>query len=213
MIKSPKNFKDLTGLKFHRLTVMFRSESKFKHRTRWACKCDCGKQTEVDGCHLKNGHTKSCGCFAAENTGNINRTHGLTSSKEYQIWNKIKWRCDPKNICHETRNYSQRGIMCCERWMKFENFLDDMGLKPSPHHTVERINNDDGYSPENCRWATRKEQGNNRRGNRVITWNGMSKTLQQWAEFTGFKRERIANRLNKGWPPERALTESKNAKT
>jgi len=134
-----------------------------------------------------------------------NRKHGLYRTPSYRSWQKMRARCLNTNHKHYS-NYGGRGITICERWNDFRNFFADMGERPEGM-TLERIDNSKGYSPENCRWATRKEQQNNMRRNRILQLNGKSMNLTQWAEYLGIKRKTLEKRLNIfGWSVERALT-------
>jgi len=154
-----KRFQDLTGQKFGRLFVACYYGSR-----KWLCACECGKDKAIYSYDLKSGHTKSCGCLRQETTGNKLKTHGLSNKiPEYESWKGMKKRCaNPKD--KEYRNYGDRGIKVCDRWLNsFKSFYADMGSKPSPSHSIDRIDVDGNYEPSNCRWATPKQQRNNQR--------------------------------------------------
>jgi hypothetical protein len=123
---------------------------------------------------------------------------------EYPVWWMMKQRCENPNGRWYHR-YGGRGIVVCERWQDFENFIADMGRRPSPSHTIERINNDGNYCPENCCWADRTRQARNRRSNRMICIDGERKTLAEWAESSGIQATTIAFRISKGWKESELL--------
>lgn len=203
------SFADLSGKRFGRWEVLARDLAIGK--TAWFCRCDCGQERSVRSGHLQSGASQSCGCLHKERAAAAKRTHGLSKTSIYRIWGAIRTRCyNPRGISYPI--YGARGIKMCARWRgSFEAFFADMGERPSPRHSIERINNEGNYEPGNCRWATQVEQMNNCRANRRISYGGESLTLVQWARRTGLKREAIADRLNRGWPVETALT--KAAKT
>lgn len=134
--------------------------------------------------------------------------HGASTTPEYNAWRAIKQRCHNPNSRYY-KWYGERGIAICERWRdSFQNFLEDMGERPSDKHTLDRIDTDKGYSPDNCRWATRKEQSNNLRKNIPITYQGRTQTISEWADELGFKYFNLYNRICRyGWTVERAFTE------
>lgn len=178
----------------------------------WLCKCNCGIEKVVASLGLKQGKVKSCGCFRAaalkagrDQLHKNNTIHGQSRTREHHIWQNLIYRCYNPN-CPQYDRYGGRGIGVCDKWKEsFIAFYEDMGPCPSPKHTVDRIDNDGDYCPENCRWATRKQQANNRRGNRLLTYKGEQKTCAAWAEQFGLTRLIIWQRLGRGWSVEKTL--------
>lgn len=201
---------DLTGKKFGRLTVISRAENTSQGQANWLCECDCGNTHTVKSIILRRGISKSCGCLGIESRHTNNRTHGHTSSSTtptFHSWAGMINRCT--NESHKSfMRYGGRGITVCKRWHTFQNFLDDMGVKPE-NRSLERINTGIGYSPDNCKWATASEQARNKTNNHLITHNGETKCLQEWAEIIGIKSSSLRCRLNYGWPISKALTTHK----
>jgi hypothetical protein len=201
------SFVDRTGQRYGRLVVISREPNQ-EYRSgpisRWLCQCDCGSRIVVLAPSLAKGAkgqggTRSCGCLVKEKP----IKHGKASSRIYRIWHGMVQRCTNKNI-GSYQNYGARGITVCDAWRKFENFYADMG-DPKPGLTLDRIDGTRGYEPGNCRWATMKEQGNNRYTNVFITYKGVKKTFAEWAEETGLGKPCLRNRLMSGWPIERAF--------
>lgn len=172
---------NLQGVRFGRLTVVGRHPEGSKDgQAQWLCECDCGNGKIVRGGELKKGKTKSCGCLALESTLARSITHGMHRSSEYRVWQGIKKRCYNKTHTYY-HNYGGRGITMCDEWLNdFAAFYRDMGQRPSLEHTIEREDSDGNYCKENCRWATRIEQGNNTRRNVYYEFDGEKKTLSAW---------------------------------
>jgi len=200
-----RNRLELINKNFGRLVVVSFSHVDSGKNSHWDCVCDCGKLTTVRGSHLKNGATKSCGCLRSEVVSSYQKTHGKSFTKTYISWSSMKRRCNNKNSIGY-KNWGGRGIKYCKEWNVFENFHKDMGDKPGKNYSLDRIDNNKGYSKDNCRWATRKEQNRNRRDNILHKYNGKSRTLTEISELTGIKRATIWSRINiLGWTLEEAL--------
>jgi len=201
------SFINLKGKKFHRLSVLKRAVNT--PRVCWVCRCDCGEITTVDASRLKSGHTKSCGCAQRESVIRRNQRHGEAhrkkQSREYRAWCEMKTRCFNTRRKHY-KNYGGRGITICPQWRtNYQQFLQDMGRCP-PEMTLDRRDNDLGYFPENCRWATTTEQGNNTRQNHFLTYQGRTLTVAQWERELGFKPNVVKFRIHRGWSTHDALT-------
>ena len=209
-------FIDLIGQRFGKLIVIQRMNNDKWGGTRWLCKCDCKNKKEiiVFGSNLRRQKTQSCGCLQKERTSAINRNnqyslkHGYAREsiglQIYKIWASMKQRCINSND-RNYHNYGGRGIIVCERWLKFPNFLEDMGKNWKPGLMIERKNNDKEYSPGNCYWATRKQQNRNKRNNHLEIYKGETQCLAQWVEKIGINRNTLVSRLRLGWSIERAL--------
>ena len=194
----------LCGLVFGRLTVVSESPRTNEHDRLWRCVCSCGKAVTVRGGNLKNGHTSSCGCFMRERASRIRRTHGRSNSPEWLSWYGAKQRCYSKNNPAYPR-YGGRGIAMCERWREdFSAFYSDMGPRPAGC-SLDRIDNDGPYSPENCRWATSRVQSRNTRRNIIATVGGDAMVVTDAARLVGLKRQTVLRRLERGYSLEEAL--------
>lgn len=207
---------DMTGNRCGRLTVIGYECTKEDGHAMWKCICDCGKEVIVDGRSLRSGNTKSCGCYNRErSTARIvalNRTHGWTNTRLFRIWGQIINRCKNQNASNFC-DYGGRNISVCQEWAtSFEAFRNwALSAGYADNLSIDRKNNEKGYCPENCRWATAKEQANNRRSNTVINFNGETHTVSEWADITGVKYEALLKRLSsKTYTIERALTEPMN---
>lgn len=196
------SFIDLSGNRFGRLTVIERDHSKNGKVVFWLCKCDCGKTKSVSGGNLRSGHTKSCGCLKLESEASHFLSNDSIRKKNirlYSIWKSMKRRCYSKK--HKAyHNYGGRGIFVCDEWIGnsgFHNFVE-WAIKNGycDNLTIDRIDVNKEYSPDNCRWITYKEQQNNRRNNRYITYKGETKTLAEWCEKYGIRFCTLERRLD-----------------
>ena len=196
------------GEKFGRWTVL---EELFEARKdrRAKCQCDCGEVRLVRIADLRHGKSRSCGCATVEATVIRCTKHGFAGRGSrpaaYRTWKEMRKRC-LSSKSSRYHDYGGRGITICDRWLDFENFYADMGDPPSPAHSIERIDNNSGYSPDNCKWATNKEQQRNKRTSRMIEFQGQTRCASEWEEILGFRRLTLINRLNAGWSVEKALT-------
>lgn len=191
--------------RFGRLLVTERAPNRGT-ASRWVCKCDCGNTVEVFGSSLRQGKTKSCGCLRTEAVKKRHTKHGMYNTKVYKRWGSMLDRCynENKKWYHL---YGGKGITVCDRWHSFENFYADMGDPPSGC-TIERIDSNKNYEPENCYWATPKQQSRNTSRNRLVSYNGETKCVAEWAEEFGIPRKTLMARLNYGWTPAEALEET-----
>lgn len=198
------NFQDLTGQKFGRLTVLKRVENRGK-TTYWECQCECGTIKEVWAGDLRTGkQVKSCGCLQKAAAIKRNTIHGKRHTDEYKIFYNIKNRCNNPNT-QDYKYYGGRGVEL--KFNSFEEFLSEIGPRPSKKHSVGRIRNDGHYEPGNVRWETMTMQTNNASSNYKITFNNKTQGLNEWARELGFKRESLSSRLKRyGWSVECSLT-------
>ena len=201
-------FIDLTGQKFNKLKVEKRLENAIGGVPIWLCKCDCGNYTKVRGSNLKNGSVKSCGCLKKISH---NKIHGMKNTRIYSIWSAMKRRCYNKNVASYNA-YGGRGISVCDEWKdSFVNFYEwAINNGYSDELSIDRINNDGNYSPENCRWVTFEQQCNNRRNNILFEYNGEKHNLMQWCKILNLDYKFIHNRIYRmKWDFEKAITTPK----
>ncbi len=202
----PRPAVSLASRVFGRLTVIERTQGPNRN-VHYLCRCECGENVIVAGSNLTASKQRSCGCLQREHAGEHSRTHGRSRTPEYNIWSCLITRCENRSSARYA-DYGGRGVAVCQRWRNsFEAFFEDMGLRPSPQHSIDRFPDNDGpYSPENCRWATAKEQMRNKRNNRQLTFRGETLIVSEWAERIGIQRNTIHRRLGLGWTVEEALT-------
>lgn len=187
------------GDKYARLTVLEEHGRSNDGKVLWKCRCDCGNITITTGRAIFYGRTRSCGCLMREMAAQKHKTHGMSKSPEYKTWTGMINRCEnPSQKCF--KHYGGRGIKIHASWRRsFENFLRDVGPKPSPKHELERADNNKGYEPGNVVWATRHEQLRNNRRNRLVTIDGITKPITDWANEFEIKLSTVYSRLLKGW--------------
>lgn len=198
---------DLVGKRFGRLTVVAYDSCHPHGKSMWQCRCECGNICVVRGTRLTSGHTKSCGCYSQDITKARVTTHGLSNTRLYNIWRVMRKRCDYENGANY-KNYGAKGIRVCEEWYNFENFRDwaiTNGYEECL--TIDRIDNNGDYTPENCRWVDMKAQSRNTSRNKVITFRGETHCMKDWADILGINYRTIQHRINVyGWSVERAFT-------
>lgn len=196
--------KNIAGLKFHRLAVVEFSHINHAGRAYWKCMCDCGVEVVVSGRDLRGGGQQSCGCLRKENMSGL--THGMFGTRIYKTWISMLTRCRNPNT-HSFADYGGRGITVSSEWLSFDAFYRDMGEQPFPSAQLDRIDNNKGYSKENCRWATPKQNSRNKRSSRFIEVNGEQVVIAELIEKCGFKnRNTIYNRLKAGWSIKKTLS-------
>lgn len=184
---------NLIGSRYGRLLVIAFS-GKRKNNRYWECQCDCGVVTVVAGGEICRGTVVSCGCLRKEKA----TTHGMYKSSEFKIWQKMKSRCFNENH-HGYKDYGGRGITVCNRWLKFENFLEDIGNRPSPRHSIDRIDVNGNYEPSNCKWSTLKEQARNKQNTFYIEIDNKKMCLSEFCEVYSLKRSTARWRIKNGW--------------
>ena len=196
---------DLTGMKFGRLTVLYRVGETGE--AKWHCICDCGKEIDVCGHFLRSGEQKSCGCYSRDMARERLTTHGQSKTKLYHVWHGMKQRCYyQKHISYQF--YGALGIGVCDEWrndyMKFYEWAMESGYEAGL--SIDRIDDTKGYSPENCRWVTPTDQACNRRTNLVFEYNGKKQVLKQWANELGINYLSLYSKIKRGVPFEEAIS-------
>ena len=202
-------FKDLSGQRFGKLTALsIHSKDKHNHM-KWLCKCDCGNETVVFSDNLLRSHTTSCGCEMSRINSMVHRKHGKRytpngQTREYTIWCNMLSRCEnPQSKSY--KHYGKRGIMVCDKWHTFECFWDDMGATYQDDLTLERKDVNGHYCPENCTWATIREQANNKTVTHYVDYNGERMSLKDACQKQGINYHTVFARLKLGWDFERAI--------
>jgi hypothetical protein len=197
------NPKNLHGVRFGRLIATTKMPSRVTPSgytlAVWLCECDCGNSKAILARSLISGATISCGCYIKSIRGDSIRTHGMSRTSFYRAWRSMLNRCDYKEC------YVSRGIKVCDRWRVFDKFMEDMIKGYSNELSLDRINNDGDYTPQNCRWATKKEQTRNRRITRTLTVFCETKPMAEWCDIYGVSYSTLNSRINCGWPSEKAL--------
>ena len=204
-------FQDLTGEVFGRLTVLERDKNQGR-RTMWKCRCKCGNIVSVRAENLKSGNTKSCGCYSDENRHIAHKKHGMSNTKLFSVFNTMKSRCFNKN-CYEYDIYGGRGISICSEWLNdsssFFRWALDNGY--SEGLSIDRIDTNGDYCPENCRWVDSFTQANNTRKNIYITYDGETNTLKEWSRILGINYGTLYNRcVKQKWSLDKAFNKEKH---
>lgn len=205
-----RQLEDLSGRRFGKLVVLYRTNEQDKGRHYiWYCKCDCGKNTRATSINLKSGNTKSCGCtHSICNNSGITQHIGYSKTRIYRIWRDIKYRTT-HNCEWVNHNYSEKGIKMCAEWESNSLAFYEWAIKAgySDGLSIDRIDNNGDYTPENCRWVDQKTQCRNKSTNRLITYNGETRPFCEWAEVLGINYATLYRRIFRlGWDIERAFT-------
>lgn len=209
--------KDMAGQRFGKWTALYECGRSHNGAALWWCKCDCGTERAVVGSSLRKGVSKGCGCDRAEiakKYASSHKTHGGRNDRLYLVWRGMKDRCNNPHSKYY-RLYGARGIKICPEWdcdyQAFKDWAYANGYNdsvPKYQCTIDRVDNNAGYCPENCAWKNTKEQSNNRSTNHLLEYNGVTHTISQWAEITGIRQDTIRRRIVVyNWPVARALTE------
>lgn len=203
---------DLTGKKFGRLTVLNKAGSGKNKSLLWNCVCDCGREVVIDGLYLRSGDTKSCGCYRKECASKRMSTHKMSKTRLYRVWAGVKNRCYNENASNY-KYYGAKGITMCDEWKdsfeSFRNWAIASGYNENARPqecTLDRIDNNSGYSPNNCRWANHQEQCNNQSSNKIIAFNGESHSMSEWADVIGMEYTTLRARIRRGMSISEALT-------
>lgn len=197
-MKPPTKIDDQYG----ELTVLRLVDGGNSEQRTWLCKCNCGRDTVARERYLRDGHKRSCGCLLSKS----HIRHGETKTRLHKIWDSMLARCEYNKHVHYN-NYGGRGIYVCDEWKQYESFRD--WARANGYNdtlTIDRKNVNGNYEPDNCEWKTMKEQQNNKRTNKIITYGGVSRTLSEWAECTGIPRNTLRMRICAGWDEYKALT-------
>lgn len=189
------------GTKFGRLSVVEIIRGKGNVSGYVLCACSCGRNCKTTKSLLRRGLAVSCGQTGCKNVKRVNKRR---KDNRYSVWTGMLARCNNRNS-KDYKNYGQRGVSVCSRWESFELFCEDMGPRPSPQHSIDRIDNNGNYCPENCRWATPVRQSNNKRNNVVLTLNGQSNTIAEWSRELGINVTTLHYRYSAGMSVEDIL--------
>ena len=197
---------DLTGQRFGRWTVLCKAEKGNDTRARWLCQCDCGNTAIVYGYSLRSGGSLSCGCLRRDRASETHRVHGESSSRLHYIWSSMLQRCNNPHVEKYPR-YGGRGISVCPQWKDFSIFREwAISSGYTDALSLDRINVNGNYAPDNCRWVTLADQHRNKSSNRMLSLNGQTKCLVEWAELLKISRQTLQSRLASGWSIEDTLT-------
>lgn len=199
---------NMKGMRYGRIVAIQECGKASSGDLKWLFECDCGNEFIANGYYARSGKVISCPKCSSERVKQASVKHGKSNSPEFSTWTDIQTRCYNKNSS-AYKDYGGRGIVVCGRWLEsFDNFLSDMGEKPSKLHSIDRINNNGNYEPNNCRWATIETQANNKRNNRKLTINGVTKNMSEWAKECNISSTAILLRLRKGLSGEDLIAKS-----
>ena len=208
-IYQPNKQRDISGQKFGDLTALFFEYRNKNHQHFWRFRCECGNEVILRKSSVTSGNTKRCSECARKRKAIANTTHGMSKTRLYKEWAGIIQRCTNPNSTSYVR-YGKKGIDICREWLSFDPFKDwALSNGYSDELTIDRIDNDKGYSPDNCRWATYEEQAHNQKTNRNLEYNGETMTMAEWARKLGISSSSLYGRLKRGWSIDKALSTPK----
>lgn len=205
VIAKRKDYSSWAGQRYGRLTVTGEEIRMQDGRAKLICVCDCGTVCEVAPGNLRAGNVRSCGCLSKDRSHKQLYVHGDTGERLWHIWSGMRRRCE--ETCNKDYpRYGGRGISVCEEWHDYSIFKEwALSHGYNDKLTLDRIDSNGNYEPANCRWATAKEQNNNRRSNHILEYNGERHTISQWSELSGVPSKTLLYRINAGWTVEQAL--------
>ncbi|HUH57102.1 MAG TPA: hypothetical protein VL020_01120, partial [Pseudomonadales bacterium] len=195
---------DITGKRYSRLVALEKVSPFGSENPKWLFECDCGEKKIINRSSVSCGRTKSCGCYGRDEIKHRKTTHNMSRTKIYRTWSDMLTRCYNKKYI-DSHRYLGRGIKVCQEWLQFENFYKDMGDIPTPKHTLDRIDNDGDYEPDNCRWASYTEQARNKSNTRYVTLYGEKMPWAEACDRYSINLSSLNSKVRRGIEPNEAV--------